>query len=144
MVCTNFIIYNRGNLSVSIKVKKSIHLEKFTDFPKKFENINLYEKWSKLIQIRDACNLSIEEKRANKEIGSSLEASLEIELNKELYKIFKDVDFAELCIASSVKIKESSEKEIKVLTQKAAGKKCPICWKISVEGCERPNCEVRK
>ena len=126
------------------KSKKSIHLEKFTDFPKKFENINLYEKWSKLIQIRDACNLSIEEKRANKEIGSSLEASLEIELNKELYKIFKDVDFAELCIASSVKIKESSEKEIKVLTQKAAGKKCPICWKISVEGCQRPNCEVRK
>ena len=126
------------------KSKKSIHLEKFTDFPKKFENINLYEKWSKLIQIRDACNLSIEEKRAKKEIGSSLEASLEIELNKELYKIFKDVDFAELCIASSVKIKESSEKEIKVLTQKAAGKKCPICWKISVEGCQRPNCEVRK
>ena len=126
------------------KSKKSIHLEKFTDFPKKFENINLYEKWSKLIQIRDACNLSIEEKRANKEIGSSLEASLEIELNKELYKIFKDVDFAELCIASSVKIKESSEKEIKVLTQKATGKKCPICWKISVEGCQRPNCEVRK
>jgi len=126
------------------KSKKSIHLEKFTDFPKKFENINLYEKWSKLIQIRDACNLSIEEKRANKEIGSSLEASLEIELNKELYKIFKDVDFAELCIASSVKIKESSEKEIKILTQKAAGKKCPICWKISVEGCQRPNCEVRK
>ena len=126
------------------KSKKSIHLEKFTDFPKKFENINLYEKWSKLIQIRDACNLSIEEKRANKEIGSSLEASLEIELNKELYKIFKDVDFAELCIASSVKIKQGSEKEIKVLTQKAAGKKCPICWKISVEGCQRPNCEVRK
>ncbi|MDC0060883.1 isoleucine--tRNA ligase [Candidatus Pelagibacter sp.] len=126
------------------KSKKSIHLEKFIDFPKKFENKNLYEKWSKLIKIRDACNLSIEEKRANKEIGSSLEASLEIELNKELYKIFKNVDFAELCIASSVKIKEGSEKEIKVLTQKATGKKCPICWKISVEGCQRPNCEIRK
>ena len=48
----------------------------------------MYEKWSKLIKIRDACNLSIEEKRAKKEIGSSLEASLEIELNKELYKIY--------------------------------------------------------
>ncbi|MFL2891653.1 MAG: isoleucine--tRNA ligase [Candidatus Pelagibacter sp.] len=126
------------------KSKKSIHLEKFIDFPKKFENINLYEKWSKLIQIRDTCNLSIEEKRANKEIGSSLEASLEIELNKDLYKNFKDVDFAELCIASSVKIKEGSEKEIRVLTKKAPGKKCPICWKISVEGCQRPNCEIRK
>ena len=40
--------------------------------------------------------------------------------------------------------KEGSEKEIKVLTQKATGKKCPICWKISVEGCQRPNCEIRK
>jgi len=126
------------------KSKKSIHLEKFLNFPKQFENTKLYEKWLKLILIRDACNLSIEEKRASKEIGSSLESSLQIELPKELFKIFKDVDFAELCIASSVKVKENSENEIKVLTTKAFGKKCPICWKISEEGCQRPNHEFKK
>ena len=126
------------------KSKKSIHLEKFLNFPKQFENIKLHEKWLKLILIRDTCNLSIEEKRASKEIGSSLESTLQIELPKELFKIFKDIDFAELCIASSVKVKENSENEIKVLTTKALGKKCPICWKISQEGCQRPNCELKK
>ena len=126
------------------KSKKSIHLEKFINFPKKFENTKLNDKWLKLILIRDTCNLSIEEKRANKEIGSSLESSLEIELSEELFELFNDVDFAELCIASSAKIKEGSEEEIKVLTTKALGKKCPICWKISQDGCERPNCKLRK
>ena len=122
------------------KSKKSIHLEKFTDFPKKFENINLYEKWSKLIKIRDACNLSIEEKRANKEIGSSLEASLEIRVNKNLLQISKDIDFAELCITSHAKILEHKEEEVKVNTSKAKGNKCPICWKIKEGKCTRNSC----
>ena len=125
------------------KSKKSIHLQKFINFPKKFQNNKLAEKWHKLIEIRDFCNLSIEEKRANKEIGSSLESSLEITLNEELFKIFKNIDFAEICITSSAKINQGSKKEIEVLTKKASGKKCPICWKISEEGCKRPNCNIQ-
>jgi len=45
-----------------IKKNKSIHLERFLNFPKKFENSALNEKWSQLLKIRDLCNLSIEEK----------------------------------------------------------------------------------
>ena len=37
-------------------------------------------------------------------------------------------------------IKKGLEKEIKVFTIKALGKKCPICWKINQDGCKRPNC----
>ena len=37
---------------------------------------NLNNKWIQLLKIRDICNLSIEEKRASKEIGSSLEAEI--------------------------------------------------------------------
>ena len=76
------------------KKNKSIHLEKFLNFPKKFENLELNNKWLQLIKLRDICNISIEEKRANKEIGSSLEASLEIRVNKNLLQISKDIDFA--------------------------------------------------
>ena len=125
------------------KSKKSIHLQKFINFPKKFHNEKLGERWSKLIKIRDFCNLSIEEKRASKEIGSSLESSLEITLSQELFENFKDVDFAEICITSSAIIKQGSDNEIKVLTTKAPGKKCPICWKVSEEGCSRPNCNIQ-
>ena len=56
------------------KKNKSIHLEKFLKFPENFKNEILEKKWSELVKIRDVCNISIEEKRASKEIGSSLEA----------------------------------------------------------------------
>ena len=65
---------------------KSIHLTKFLDFPKSFKNENLNQKWLELIKIRNVCNISIEEKRASKEIGSSLEASLKINLDKKELK----------------------------------------------------------
>ena len=83
MVCTNTFIYYRRNFYINIsKGKKSIHLEKFIEFPDSFKNEKLNKKWIDLKKIRDICNISIEEKRANKEIGSSLEANLTINLNE--------------------------------------------------------------
>ena len=120
-----------------LKDKKSIHLEKFLNFPKNFQNFELSDKWSQLLKIRDVCNLSIEEKRGNKEIGSSLEASLFVEMNKENIKKIEGIDLSELCITSSVEIINSNSEEIKVITKKAIGKKCPVCWKISKEPCKR-------
>ena len=120
-----------------LKNNKSIHLEKFLKFPKRFENIELNEKWVEYIKIRDLCNVSIEEKRAAKEIGSSLEASLVIELDKKSLELIKGADLAELCITSSVTIKESKDQNIQVETKKAEGNKCPVCWKISQEPCVR-------
>jgi isoleucyl-tRNA synthetase len=119
------------------KKNKSIHLEKFLDFPKKFQNLNLSFKWEELIKIRNVCNLSIEEKRASKEIGSSLEASLIVNLNKEKYEMLSGIDLSELCITSSAKIIKSTSEEISVQTLKAEGEKCPVCWKISKEVCKR-------
>ncbi len=66
------------------KDQKSIHLEKFLGIPNKFKNEVINEKWIELIKIRNICNISIEEKRAGKEIGSSLEADLKIQLSKKL------------------------------------------------------------
>ena len=119
------------------KKKKSIHLEKFLNFPKKFKNLELNEKLIKLLKIRDLCNLSIEEKRASKEIGSSLEASLILRLNKNDAQLIQGIDLNELCITSSVEIKNHTANEIKVEASKAKGKKCPICWKISEKPCVR-------
>ncbi len=119
------------------KNKKSIHLEKFLDFPKKFENLELSHKWDQLLKIRDICNLSIEEKRAKKEIGSSLEATLKVKLSKKNFEILEGVDLAELCITSSAEAQINESEETIVETTKAAGKKCPVCWKISKEPCSR-------
>ena len=119
------------------KNKKSIHLEKFIEFPKKFQNFDLHKKWTQLLRIRDLCNLSIEEKRANKEIGSSLEAAIKIKLNKEDFKFVQGIDLAELCITSSAEIDKNFSKETTVQTVKLEGIKCPVCWKIFSEKCPR-------
>ena len=119
---------------------KSIHLTKFLNFPKNFKNENLNQKWLELLKIRNVCNISIEEKRASKEIGSSLEASLKINLDKKLNEISKDVDFSELCITSSAEVSYLENSETKVQTSKAEGSKCQICWKITKEACLRKTC----
>jgi len=119
------------------KNEKSIHLEKFMKFPKSFENIELNKKWIELKKIRDICNISIETKRANKEIGSSLEANLTIALNKILFEISDNIDFSELCITSVAVVKQTELDDVKVETKKAEGVKCPVCWKINKNGCER-------
>tara|TARA_B110000240_G_scaffold177023_1_gene205313 strand:- start:113 stop:652 length:540 start_codon:yes stop_codon:yes gene_type:complete len=119
------------------KDKKSVHLEKFTEYPKSFQNEQLNEKWLELKKIRDICNISIEAKRAKKEIGSSLEANLVISINEKLFKLVGDVDFSELCITSVAKIKKNSNEDITIETTKAEGIKCPICWKINKTQCER-------
>ena len=111
------------------------------NFPEKLDNPNLNSKWEQLIKIRDICNLSIEQKRASKDIGSSLEAALIVKLNNENQKFLKNIDLSELCITSSVKIENSDTNEITVETSKAKGEKCPICWKIRSAPCERPNCK---
>ena len=116
---------------------KSIHLTKFLEFPKSFKNENLNQKWLELIKIRNICNISIEEKRASKEIGSSLEASLKINLDKKLNIVSKDVDFSELCITSTAEVSYKENSETNVQTTKAKGSKCPICWKLSVDPCPR-------
>ena len=122
------------------KDSKSVHLEKFLNFPNNFENKKLYQKWLELIKIRNICNISIEEKRANKEIGSSLEADLNIHLDKKLEEITKNIDFSELCITSKAEISFKENSETSAQTTKANGTKCTLCWKISENACYRTHC----
>ena len=119
--------------------KDSIHLKKFVKIPENWHNKNLNEKWDKLKRIRDTANISIESKRAEKLIGSSLESNIKITLSEDFYNIAKDFDFAELCITSEaeVSIDKDQGEEIKVDTYKAEGNKCNVCWKIVKGKCER-------
>jgi len=116
---------------------KSIHLQKFLKISDTFQNHQLNKKWIELLKIRNICNVSIEEKRASKEIGSSLEADLKINLNSKFKEYINNVDFAEICITSKASITFNEQSEIKVATTKALGEKCPVCWKISEKDCDR-------
>ena len=122
------------------KDKKSIHLEKFLTFPDHFQNDQLERRWNELIKIRNICNISIEEKRASKEIGSSLEADLKIQLNQNLKDLVSGIDFSEICITSNAEVSFKENSEIIVKTFKAKGAKCSVCWKINENGCGRSIC----
>ncbi len=134
------IIYNN---------EKSIHLENFSTIPEKWLNKNLGNKWNQLKLIRQVCNVAIEVKRTNKELGSSLEADLEIFLDKKYLDLVKNIDLSEFCITSKAKaqilngqkdlelFKLENIQGIGVLVKKAVGNKCPRCWKIFEESCNR-------
>ena len=116
---------------------KSIHLKKFLKIPDNFQNYELNKKWIELLKIRNICNVSIEEKRASKEIGSSLEADLKINLNSKFKEYIDNIDLAEICITSKATITFGEQSDITVATTKALGEKCPVCWKISEKDCVR-------
>ena len=83
----------------------SIHLENFPIIPSKWKNEKLFQKWSKLKIIRNVANAAIEIKRSSKEIGSSLEADIQIYLGEEYLKLVKDVNLPEYFITSKAKAK---------------------------------------
>ena len=67
----------------------------------------------------------------------SILSDLLINLDKKMISNFESIDFSELCITSSAIIKKTLSDEITVITNKAEGEKCSICWKINKNGCER-------
>ena len=102
-----------------------------------FKNDKIESKWIELKKLRDICNISIESKRANKEIGSSLEANLIIKISEQKREILENVDLAELCITSNVIVEFSNDEKISCVAKKAEGNKCPICWKVNLHSCKR-------
>ena len=120
------------------KNEDSIHEQTFVEIPKKWENNELNDKWIKLFKIKQIANIAIEEKRTNKEIGSSLESEIEIITNSEIFNLLEGLDLAEYFITSKAeKIKLDQQKEIKIEVKKANGTKCPRCWKILEKKCTR-------
>ena len=127
--------------------KSSIHLENFPEIPSKWENKQIFEKWEKLKAVRNVTNAAIEVKRSNKEIGSSLEADIEIYLSEQYLNLVKDINLSEFFITSYAKAKSmiNDDKlfkiegvdDIAVSVKKAQGEKCSRCWKILGNPCER-------
>ena len=75
-------------------------METFPNIPSKWKNEKLFQKWDKLKIIRKVANAAIEIKRSSKEIGSSLDADIQIYLGEEYLKLVKNVNLSEYFIAS--------------------------------------------
>jgi len=133
LVFTSEEIYN-----LISKKNDSIHEYNFVDIPSKWENKELNKKWVDLFKIKQEANIAIEEKRSNKLIGSSLEADITITVDEKNYSLMDKLDSAEYFITSkATKFKSKDNNSFKIEVKKAAGTKCPRCWKILESKCLR-------
>ena len=95
-------------------------------------------KWARIMAIRDDVKKVLEQARADKTIGSALEASLTLYCSKEVYDFLNAIpmdELADLFIVSHVDLVEG-EGGVKGLVEglgvsaaHAAGNKCLRCWK---------------
>jgi len=134
-----FVFTTEEIYSLVSKNEQSIHELTFSEIPQNWENKELDKKWKSLFKIKQEANIAIEEKRSSKEIGSSLEAQLEISINKKEFSLLEGLDLAEYFITSSVKkfVNKTDQDKTKMLVKKALGEKCPRCWKVLETTCER-------
>ena len=104
MVCSNFSFTTEEIYSLVNKNNdESIHENNFVKIPANWKNEKLNEKWSDLFKIKQEANIAIEEKRANKEIGSSLEAEIKLILKKDKFELLDKLDLADYFIVSKQK-----------------------------------------
>ena len=90
-------------------------------------------RWERIIEVRALVNGALEEARAAKVIGKSLEADVHLTV-PESDRFLADENpeaLADLFIVSKVELEEGEALRIKV--DNAAGTKCPRCWKHSLE-----------
>ncbi len=110
---------------------ESIHFETYIDIPSSWRNDSITSKWNRVFELRSLVTAAIEVKRANKFLGSSLQASVQLTLTDNDYKEYCDLDWDEICIASSVTLVKGAEVSVDVFL--ADGGKCERCWKVVTE-----------
>jgi isoleucyl-tRNA synthetase len=120
----------------------SVHLETFPQVPAAWRDNKLAEKWRKVRIVRRVVTGALEIERAQKRIGSSLEAHPIVHVsNEELYEAVVDVDLAEICITSAATLVKDEVLAgaafrlpdvagVAVIPNLAEGTKCARSWKI--------------
>ncbi|MEI8700235.1 isoleucine--tRNA ligase [Mesorhizobium sp. ISC15] len=125
----------------------SVHLDQFPQIPADWKNEALAEKWRKVRQVRRVVTGALEIARAQKVIGSSLEAVPVVTLDDAaLEAAISDVDMAEMAITSDLVIAHGSApsgaftlddvKGVAVVVEKAEDRglvKCARSWRYTAD-----------
>ncbi|MEW6139732.1 MAG: isoleucine--tRNA ligase [Thermodesulfobacteriota bacterium] len=125
---------------------KSVHL---ASFPEPVAGIELTDeerkRWDSLLLVRQQVSKSLEESRAEKTIGSSLEAKVTIEAPDDIIAMISNLDQPkDFFIVSQLDLRpagpsaEQGEEDsklpgLKITVSRADGEKCPRCWIRSPE-----------
>jgi isoleucyl-tRNA synthetase len=120
----------------------SVHLEAFPAVPPSWRDEALARKWERLRHLRRVVTGALEIERAQKRIGSSLEAAPQVFISDEALRAsLEGVDFAEVCITSDISIETGEGPAdafrlaevpgVAVVPRRAEGTKCARSWRIS-------------
>ncbi len=117
--------------NLSHQTLESVHLAEFPKVSGAGDS-QLLADWERIFSIRDEVLKALEEARAAKIIGSSLEAKVILTADKEttrfLIGYFEELRY--IFIVSQVEVREGDS--LKAEIQKADGAKCERCWNYSV------------
>ena len=115
---------------------ESVMLTNYPETNAMYDNEELTEKWNKIIKLKDIVAKELENARAEKKIGNSLNAKITIYAEGEQYKFIKEnLELLQtVFIVSALEVEENARKdEVKlgVKVEQAPGEKCERCWMYS-------------
>ena len=122
----------------------SVHLRTFPKVPADWRDGALAERWAKIREVRRAVTGALEVERAEKRMGSSLQASPQVYIDDPaLMAAIDGVDLAEIAITSDAKAVAGPAPDgafvldevpaVAVVAGLASGDKCQRCWRVLPE-----------
>ena len=120
-----------GIFAHKTKSKDTIFTEEFYELPKINDASALIAKWDRIRAMRSDITKAIEFEREAGNVGSSLQAELQIEAPATDAALLKSLgdDLKFITITSSVNVTENSSlEEIKVTVKSSSHQKCGRCW----------------
>jgi len=108
-------------------VEQSIFLVDLPKVEKELLDEKLEAKWEKILATREKAYQKLEELRANKTIGASIDAQVELLAKGPEYELLKSVEalLPAVFIVSKVIVKEGDPN---IIVTHAPGTKCQRCW----------------
>jgi isoleucyl-tRNA synthetase len=121
----------------------SVHLTTYPELPAAWLDAPLAEKWSLIRELRRTVTGAIEIERAEKRIGSSLQAAVTVHAEPRHRDALDGLDLAEICITSAAAVTTDAAPadafrlpdvvDVAVVVGPAGGEKCQRCWRVLPE-----------
>lgn len=113
---------------------ESVMLTTYPELVPEYDNIEIREKWAKIVKIKEEVAKEIEKARVEKIVGHSLNAKITIFIENPLYSFIKENQelLKTVFIVSDLEVEEKQgNKELEIKVVQADGEKCERCWMYS-------------
>jgi isoleucyl-tRNA synthetase len=121
----------------------SVHYQTYPELPAAWRNDALGQRWARVRDLRRVVTGALELERAQKRIGSSLQAAVAVYAGKDYVEALNGLDLAEICITSTGTLTSAAPPQgaftlpdvagVAAVVSLAPGDKCQRCWRVLTE-----------